>query len=144
VLAPKTLNLIHYATYDRPNLSDQLKKLVEVGGPFLNGFQLNVCWPNPFDLEEIAQYKLRIVLQVGAKALEQSSSPGSFREILGAYDGLITDVLIDPSGGLGKPFDVELAHSRLAIIREYFPKLGFGVGGGLSAETIEIVAPLAI
>ena len=88
VIAPKTLNLIHYATYDRVNLSAQLEELAAVGGPFLNGFQLNVCWPNPFDLEVIARRNLRIVLQIGAKALEQSSSSAGFREILGAYDGL--------------------------------------------------------
>jgi hypothetical protein len=140
---PRVVNLIHYATADRVNLSDQLNELVEIAGPCLQGFQLNISWPNPSDLEDVAKRKIRIVLQIGAKALEQSNSSYGFRELLDAYDGLITDVLIDPSGGLGKPFDTETARSRLAIIREYFPKLGFGVGGGLSAETIDIVTPLA-
>ncbi len=139
----RAVNLIHYATADRTNLPDQLKALVELGGRFLNGFQLNMAWPNPCDLEGIAFRGLRIVLQIGTKALEQSQSMSGFRELLGAYDGLITDVLIDPSGGTGQPFNVEDVRSRLSIVREYFPKLGFGVGGGLSWETIDAIVPLA-
>lgn len=139
---PRAVNLIHYATADRVNLSDQLNKLVEIAGPRLHGFQLNICWPNPGDLEGVAKRNMRLVLQIGAKALEQSQSVLGFCELLGAYDGLITDVLIDPSGGTGQLFDIEAARARLSIIREYFPELGFGVGGGLSPETIDAIAPL--
>jgi hypothetical protein len=142
VPSPKAVNLIHFAIVDRLSLSDQLKELAAIAGPCLHGFQLNIVWPNPRDLAVIAGRNMRVVLQIGAKALGQSMLPLTFREFIGAYDGLITDILIDPSGGTGLPFNIETTRARLSIIREYFPHLGFGVGGGLSWETIDAIAPL--
>jgi hypothetical protein len=139
---PRVVNMIHFATADRLTMSEQLDKLLAIGGPHLHGIQLNISWPNPGDLEQVAKRNLRLVLQIGGKALEQSQSVIGFCELLGAYDGLITDVLIDPSGGAGKPFDMNTARTRLSIIRENFPQLGFVIGGGLSPETVNDIAPL--
>lgn len=139
---PRVVNLVHIATADRANLSEQLQNVLALGGPCLHGIQLNISWPNPGDLEAVAKRNVRLILQVGGKALEQSQSVIGFCELLGAYDGLITDVLIDPSGGAGKPFDMETARTRLTILRENFPQFGFVVGGGLSAETVGEIAPL--
>ena len=142
VLAPKVLNLVHYAPGNRPDLGGQLKQMAEFGGPFLHGFQLNVFWPDPKEIEKIAHYKLRIVLQLDGTALIKAGDSNEFKERLSVYDGLITDVLVDLSGGKGKLFDLDYVRSRLGVIREHFPNLGYGVGGGLAPETVDLIKPL--
>jgi hypothetical protein len=63
-------------------------------------------------------------------------------ERLKPYQGIITDVLFDPSGGRGQPLDPAVAEQYLAAITEKFPDLGIGAAGGLSTTTLHLVDPL--
>ena len=137
-----TLNLIHYATDEQDTLDQQLIRMVDLGGPYLEGFQLNVRWPNPAQLRAIGH--LRVVLQLGKKALEEmGNNPVRVADRLDGYRGLISDVLVDASGGLGLKLDPEAAYSYLRAIQERHPTLGLGVAGGLSGETVGGLEPLA-
>lgn len=139
---PRAVNLIHYATNDQETLEQQLLRFIELGGEHLHGFQLNMAWPNPRHLEKIAARVRRIVLQLGSRAIREGGLPHDLSDHLSSYTGLITDVLFDTSGGHGEPFNPHHARNYLEQISHDHPKLGIGVAGGLSAETLPIITPL--
>ena len=139
---PNALNLIHYATNDRPTLPAQLEQLIALGGPHLHGFQFNIAWPKPELIAAAAEKVERIILQIGGYALKRANSPQKVIERLKSYQGIITDVLFDLSGGHGQPLDPVVAEQYLAAITEKFPDLGIGAAGGLSPTTRHLVGPL--
>ena len=149
---PNTLNLVHYSTDDYKTIGRQLDLLDSLvtgeGGACLDGFQLNMCWPDPEQLQEArAQIgcKRYLILQLGGHAMnEVDRKPEEIVRQLSAYVArqLIEAVLIDPSGGLGKLFDLPFAQACLRALRREFPQLDLGVAGGLSAETLDSLVPL--
>lgn len=142
----RTLNLIHYSTDDRQTLHDQLRQLMRFGGMNLDGFQLNICWPEPSSITmpvRAVPTEKRVVLQLGRGALEEmGNNPEAIAKRLDAYRGLITDVLVDASGGRGIPMDLEPTHSYVRAISTRHPHFRIGVAGGLSSQTIGQLKPL--
>ncbi len=140
---PFALNLIHYATDEPSTLSAQLERIVALGGPHLHGVQLNVAWPPVEDI--VCLRGMRVVLQLGRKTLADATNGDISTVIdgLATYDGIVTDVLIDASGGTGVPMDPDLALHFAGAIAHTFPRLGIGVAGGLSGPTSELVRPVA-
>lgn len=151
--ASNTLNLCHYNTDNPQNLVAECERVMEVVGPALHGFQLNVCWPDPAIIQELRKRhpKLHILLQVGGRALNEFARgrEGAFShydtvgfiERMKPYGDSVNEVLLDPSGGFGQL----LQSGRLIGLCEalmQFEDLGIGVAGGLSAETMETVAPI--
>jgi len=145
---PLALNLIHYNTKQPETLLQQMLKVTVFGGPNFDGLQLNVAWPSPKVLEMYrkAYGGARIVLQVGGGAFKKiDNDPTNLAlKVKHEYAGLVDYLLLDPSGGLGKPFDTELAREYLEELRgvgveEY---IGLGVAGGLSPTTLNLVEPL--
>lgn len=139
----RTVNLIHYATDDRHTLADQLEDLARLGGKHLDGFQLNVRWPDPATI--VVPKNMRVVLQLGHGALEETGNdPEKTAECLGAYTGIITDVLVDASGGKGIPLDPRTVEAYVRAIRNNHGfTFGIGVAGGLSAQTVGQLQQLA-
>lgn len=132
----RTVNLIHYATDDCHTLGDQLEALVRLGGKYLDGFQLNVRWPDPSTIIVVPPY-MRVVLQINPRALaDADNNPATVAKFLTDYNGVISDVLIDASGGRGTLMDPIAARGYLEAIVAAHPKLGIGVAGGLSAQTV--------
>lgn len=143
---PLALNLIHYNTKEKDTLGDQLVAMTEFGGANMHGFQLNIAWPA---LDVLAAYKethptKQIVLQIGGHAFEMvNHSPEQLAAKVAEYQKVAEYVLLDPSGGYGKPFDPERARDYLAALQAQNLGLGFGVAGGLSPSTLNLVEPLA-
>jgi hypothetical protein len=137
---PRCLNLVHFGA-DEPPDATTLARLFDLAGPLCHGFQFNGAWPWSANIEtlcrmfERAGKTPRIVLQAGL---------GTTAAQVGLYvrRGVATDVLIDASGGTGKPVDPEYAAFWFEKFRAMFPSLGIGVAGGLSAETVPQVAGL--
>ncbi|WP_438029108.1 hypothetical protein [Sorangium sp. So ce233] len=145
---PRCLNLVHYGA-DTPPDAATLLRLFELGGPLCHGVQFNGCWPEPANLEafcrrfERAGRTPRIVLQLGACPAGLSGVAWADARLAPYADRrLITDVLIDASGGTGKPLAVDRARELFAGLRSPFPHLGIGVAGGLFAETVPQIARL--
>ena len=137
----RTLNLIHYATNNHDTLGEQLLQLVQLGGPWLDGFQLNVAWPDAWQLQVLRGK--RLVLQLGNRALqEENDNPGNVVYRLMQYQGIITDVLIDMSGGKGIPLDPINVLNYVRAIAARYPDLGVTIAGGLSADTLELIQPI--
>lgn len=143
---PQVLNLIHYNTKEPDTLVDQLVAMSEFGGRNLHGFQLNIAWPSPVALDTYRKMHpaKQIVLQVGGHAFEMvDHSPERLASKVAEYEGLAEYVLLDPSGGYGKPFDPERARNYLTALQALNIDVGLGVAGGLSPTTLNLVEPLA-
>ena len=144
----RVVNLVHFSTEEGQEglvLADMLR-IHELAGANFHGFQLNVAWPQINQLDEYRAAMgrdYRIVLQLGQKAVEAvGGTTQGVVEMLCRYAGIVDDVLLDPSGGLGKPFDPERAREFLSAIAERGWNLGFGVAGGLGPDSLNLVEPL--
>lgn len=136
-----TFRVAHYNTHDPATLDDQLLRLYELaGGYIMSGVQLNVAWPY---LDCLEKYRAnvpdthRIILQIGHKAME-GLEPKEIGQKVVSYGPIITDVLVDPSGGLGKRPHPSTYFKILDAIRVATEgKIGLGYAGGLAADSHE-------
>ena len=84
------------------------------------------------------------MLQVGGEAM--ASANGSAEEIArrcAEYQGLVTDVLVDASEGMGVPLDAGRTARYLEAIAEVAPEMGLVVAGGLHAGNLAaLLSPL--
>jgi hypothetical protein len=140
---PRALNLIHYNTDNPRQLATEVRKIVELAGPHLDGFQLNITWPDPSQIQMIRDMfpDLHLLLQIGGKAMEQMESMEEFEQALGWYIPEIDSILIDPSGGKGLPLNVEKGAEWLRVARK-FPTLGLGIAGGLGHDMLYLIETL--
>lgn len=141
----QALNLIHYNTEEPESLTEQLVEMTRLGGPHLEGFQLNLAWPSRDAI--LAYHKVCggkfIVLQIGGRAFEMINHlPKELAERVSWYEHVVDYVLLDPSGGYGVPFDTGKARAYLKALASYNLYLGLGVAGGLSPTTLNLVQPL--
>ncbi len=142
-----TLNLVHYTTKNEGNLVSELGQIIELAGPNFDGFQLNMTWPNPGNLylfrEQFGSWPT-IVLQIGHTAFEKiDHNPVELAfQVKNGYSGLVDYVLLDPSGGTGKPLDPEEMLDYLRALASVDAGVGLGVAGGLSADTLYLVEPI--
>ena len=147
---PRCLNLVHYRPQPGANLADALARAHEVGGPNCHGVQINATrgapWPEPAALIEYRQRSQpqRIVLQAGREAMASVDGDAvSLSQRCAEYAGIVTDVLVDASEGLGRPLDAAASARYLAAIADAAPDLGLVVAGGLCADNIgELLSPL--
>ena len=102
--------------------------------------------PDPAKVATIAaQYPcMRIILQV---VPFEPASISSILHRIGQYAFCITDVLLDGSGGRGQgmfecPDNMERMRNLVLALRNAFPRLGIGIAGGLSAETLPRIGAL--
>lgn len=148
---PRVLNLVHYNTKETdPGLIvEEMCQIEELSGPYFHGFQLNMVWPSVFMIlnkwlttnvpQGYSRKQKVIVLQCGGRAMAQfNHSPERLVEKLTEYEGVIDYVLIDPSGGIGMPFNTGFAMNCFEHLFETtcLPTMGFGIAGGLSPETL--------
>lgn len=137
---PRIINLIHYNTKDTNDLDRQLARMVEIAGPNLQGFQLNIPWPEIPPLQSFREKhpEKKIVLQIGQQAMEGvDNEPWWIADTIKEYakNGVIDGILLDSSGGKGIPADFSF---YLRCLRELGScnVIGLGVAGGLAARTL--------
>jgi hypothetical protein len=147
---PLLINLIHLSLEDSRGLLSDLERLTMLGGPNLSGFQLNIKWPDP---EKLNKFRIKwletrrsqpwVILQICKEALDEidNCSVALCRKLLD-YNGCITDVLIDPSGGSGVLTDLGNLEKFVRAITFEHPGVGIGLAGGLWAENMKIVENL--
>jgi hypothetical protein len=139
------LNLIHFASKDRgAALLDQLRRLVDIGGEKLDGFQLNTAWPDENVMEAFknAYPDIQMVLQLGAGALLEHT-PESAAKRVRRYEGLAEYALVDPSGGNGLTFDVEWARSMLRALQSACSDMKLVIAGGFGPQSLDHLVPIA-
>jgi len=145
---PRALNLIHYHTKDLATLAEQLIGVSSIrqAHPSTDGVQINVAWPGRDQILEYGQWApsiSRVVLQVGPSMLGSSWSIEVIAELVDReYAGIITDVLVDVSGGRGKPLDPAWARRAVKAFSTWNRDVRIGIAGGLSVETVGRLEPL--
>ncbi len=143
---PRALNLVHFFTRTTgEGLARELHHANSVGGPYCNGLQLNITWP---DVDQLQWFRAglgwspRIVLQVGPSALDDVAyNVEKLVERLRSYvdTGAITDVLLDISAGTGRadsPAAGFTFYGAARAIQKAFPALGIGIAGGLGSSRL--------
>ena len=147
---PRCLNLVHYRPQPGADLVEALTRATEAGGPNCHGVQINATrgapWPDPKDLATYRErcQPSRIVFQAGREAMESvDHRPEELARRCAEYAGLVTDVLVDASEGLGLPLDAVRSAEYLKALRSAAPDLGLVVAGGLHAGNVEeLLSPL--
>lgn len=143
----RALNLVHFSTKNREGLFEEMSKAFSLAGPYCHGLQLNIPWPDPKVLGffKTKVYPVTIILQIGARALEiVGYSPQRLADkIEKEYKYFIDYVLLDPSGGTGKPFVPKEMGGYLHALEMKQMSIGLGVAGGLNPATLRrLVLPL--
>lgn len=137
------INCIHYADYDNnPGLAETLEKVVEYCGAGLDAIQLDMVWPDPYQLRMfVRKHQLPIVLQVSQKSMQEcDNNPIVVAERIGReYGGLISHVLLDCSMGKGIPIDVSNILQYVEAIKSYTSEIGIAVAGGLGPDSVHEV-----
>jgi len=132
------LPMIHYYTPNPETVADEviaLFKHCDLDSSHC-GLQLNLAWPGIDQLKALLDAfgeSFKVTMQLPKKVLELSDY--EIVKGLELYEGLVSYVLIDPSGGLGLDFDID----RAAGLMDQISKgVGItpGVAGGFSAENV--------
>ena len=143
---PRALNLVHFSTKNKEGLFEEMARAFNLAGPYCHGLQLNIAWPDPKALGffKIKANPVTIVLQIGERAFEMiGHSPQRLADkIEKEYKHFINYILLDPSGGTGKPFNPEVLRAYLQELEMKQMSIGLGVAGGLSPATLHLLAPL--
>lgn len=133
------LNFVHYCADSNEGLGRSLVNAVlavEQSGRVVHGVQVNVRWPDPEELRKFTDNfpSKRVILQVMSD-LAGGWSPGLIAsDLVKHYAWVVTDVLLDGSGGRGRGLDVDVLAPVVSHLRKNLPHLGIGVAGGLCGE----------
>ena len=142
---PLALNLLHYNTKEPDTLYKQLVEITELGIENLHGFQLNIPWPDPDELNKYCSLypDMQIVLQIGSQAFQAvENSPDCLATYVPEYRGIVEYILLDPSSGTGTLLDTEEIRGYLEVLSEERLGMGIGIAGGLSSTTLNLIEPL--
>ncbi len=161
---PRCLNLVHVSTDSEPSTIDgklipieiDMMRAFRAGGPLCHGVQLNNA-TGRVSLKALDAFRgmcptaSRVVLQTGPRWLATRIESDSLSKSLMMYSGVITDILIDASGGRGRAIDpeetqrlVREARSSLAHYGVPDGSIGLGVAGGLCAGWLPRIQRLAV
>lgn len=150
------LNLVHYNSKES-GLAGQLIRLHHLVGDVLDGYQLNITWPDPEEINEWLVWvkhsfgdersdEMRVVVQVNRGAFASVDGDlSALCERLKGYRGIASDILFDLSGGDGTPFDPSEAARVLETIDDRLGRyMNIGIAGGLgpSQDDLARVAQL--
>lgn len=141
-----TLKIIHYNTQNTANLYTHLCRLTDLGGNNLDGFQLNITWPKPTELE---RYHHRVkgkvfILSINSSAMDSvGKSPKKLaKKIENLYNGLVHYILIDQSNSRGITLNTDKILRYLEAIRNLLPKIGIVVTGGLGPDNLSCLTEI--
>ena len=136
------LNLIHYRPSSTVNLNQELFDVLALAGPYCHGIQVNPPESSPLpDQIELMRFKdritpqHRIVIQIGRKAIQENSL-ALLTEICLDYENIITDLLIDQSGGTGNYDHINNSLELAVNLDMHNPKFNIGIAGGLDSNNV--------
>lgn len=139
-------NCLHYADYDGQTEWADLYDAIIYGGIGIRALQLDMVWPDPdiiLPAVHSSRKQLEVILQVGRKAFEKvENDPKELTLKLLEYEGAITHVLLDKSGGEGKAMDTTGLLPFMERIQEKLPWLAIGVAGGLGPGRMDLLGDL--
>jgi hypothetical protein len=132
--------MIHYHSPEKEKLADDVRKLFD--GPYelyrsCQALQINVDWPHADQIKRIRDSfsDMQIVLQLPKRAME-GLNPSDIAGRVKEYQGLVQYVLVDPSGGEGKEFDIDSCRSILETLGHETKGITMGIAGGLDGKNV--------
>lgn len=134
-------NQIHFNS-DAAGLFGQLYSILKEP-TYCDGVQLNIPWPRLDQLQRLRErIYIHVTLQISrrAYAMAGNTAEGLIKK-LQDYGGVVDRVLVDPSGGEGKPLSIEALDLLNQLAGSDLP-FQWGVAGGLKAENVHQLAPL--
>lgn len=136
----QALAMIHYNTKDESTLASQIERVFEpiYSEGLCRALQLNIPWPDLSQLNIIKEKypELKILLQLSSMAMAEKSIIG-IADLTKNYDTLIDYILIDPSGGRGKEFNIDFSVNLYQELNSKLPDKIVGFAGGLKDENVE-------
>jgi len=137
VKASYAFNMVHYNSRELNTLAEQVINIFNGIYPKCHALQLNIPWPDPRQLELIKNEftDMEIVFQASRK-VTAGKSAALIADCVAVYGDLVDYVLIDPSGGQGKPFDLERSLSIYSELRSRTPELTIGFAGGFTGDNV--------
>ena len=139
------LNTLHYADYEDVTKPVDLAQAIGIADAenVLDAVQLDMVWPSMSLIVEIADAEMKVVLQVGRKAMElMGNDPARVAVRIKEYGSAIDCVLFDRSGGLGQPMDAALLRSYILETKSRCPNVMIATAGGLGPDSMHLLAPL--
>jgi hypothetical protein len=133
------LRMVHYNSKEMETLAGQVSQIFD--GVYDDGLckamQLNIVWP---DIKQVGKVMdrfpdMKIVFQASHKAMADKT-PSELTRKIGEYGETVSYVLIDPSGGRGRPFDLENSLAIYSELRDQLPDLTIGFAGGFTGENV--------
>ncbi len=138
---PRVLNVLHFNTKET-DLFHELSLAMVAGGQNCHGVQLNLVWPERKHLAEFRKHfpGKQVILQIGTTAAARiADSPESLVQKLQIeYGGLIDRILLDFSGGEGRPLNGAKMFDYVKVLADQglHERIGIGVAGGLRAGAL--------
>ncbi len=135
----KSFTTIHYNSNDQTTLAKQLEEIFYELYPdnLCRAVQLNIVYPNKEEIEKAKREMpdLKIIFQASHRIIE-GKAPNEVAENIRRYGSLIDYVLIDPSGGKGREFDIEPSVNLYEELRSVLPKVTIGLAGGFTGDNV--------
>ena len=133
----QALNMIHYNSRNLDTLSYQIDQIFSKVYDLCQSLQLNIPWPPINEIKKIKEDypEMQIVFQASKEAIKRQT-PKQIAQGLKKYEGLLTYVLIDPSGGQQKTFEASDTVPIYCEIKEHCPDLTVGFAGGFRGENV--------
>lgn len=137
----EAIAMVHYFTRNRSNLVEEVKEVFTYENLYEDNLsraiQINQDWP---DTEHVRQIKhtfpeMKVVIQIPQRAMD-GLSQNQIVNRTEEYSELADYLLIDPSGGQGKEFDVQECTDLMITLNEVLPNTRVGVAGGFSEENV--------
>lgn len=137
--AGKALTMVHYNSRE-PGLAEQVSRIFDglYSSHLCRSVQLNIVWPDNGEVRKIREKfpEMLVVFQASQKVIE-GGSPKEVAARISAYGEAVSYVLVDPSGGRGKPFNIEKAVELYEALNEKIPRVVLGFAGGLTGDNVE-------
>jgi len=134
--------MIHYNSREMSTLGYQLDLIFDelYDDKLCRAVQLNIVWPEIVQLahSKSVMPELQIVFQASHHVIDGINHKDLVKRII-SYGPLIDYVLIDPSGGKGKKFNIEDSLAIYQDIRERCPNLTVGFAGGFNGSNVKNV-----
>ncbi len=143
---PRVYNVVHYADYDKKDVTACIAKVLEAGGNRMHAIQLDMVWPDPKDvfhaMTEANKYR-DVILQIGKNAFDEVKNQSDvIIARLESYGRNLSHVLLDLSMGKGQALDSSFFRPYIEKIHQSIPYLGIVVAGGIGPDSTDLVAPL--
>jgi phosphoribosylanthranilate isomerase len=134
-------NQVHFNS-NAAGLFAQLSSILKPS-TYCDGVQLNVPWPRIDQLQRLRErIYVHVTLQISRRAFAMAGGTVSgLISQLSEYAGVVDRVLIDPSGGEGRPLGRKTVDLIRELVRSELP-FQWGVAGGLKAENVHELSPL--